>query len=443
MEAEAPPDVRRPGGAAGPGVSGGWLLHFPGLWGGGAAGSSPESLGDGEGSGREAAPAASAGASRESGDIGDACRSPRDSDCSALSAMRLDIADLTEAVKNHDLWVQDAVVMRADIDHLHAALREHEGWMARASKKLHQMQAKDELLAGQIAGLRAASEQGTAVANSPTQSVASLPASRSPLAATVPPRSGSSPQLSAMAGAVPGAAVSEPAGSSSPLAADRSTVSHSPAMPIRTESWYGSDDEDSNEDYEAALQKVDAALARQLSCGLRMLRTVVSAVQAGLVRQLELERAARRSAVTDVRQELAMHVKEAASGWSAEGASRATVASLKSTVEALGREIGNRATEVERALAELRSEVAALRTEQHLQSVASSTLALTSAGLSRSVRQRTLRALERREVELKLQASIGAGPGQKGNSGGSNGFATLGSSMSAGGTRPAAGLVTA
>jgi len=35
-----------------------------------------------------------------------------------LSDIRLDISDIQEAIKNHDLWVQDAAAMRTDIDDL-------------------------------------------------------------------------------------------------------------------------------------------------------------------------------------------------------------------------------------------------------------------------------------------------------------------------------------
>eukprot|EP00928_Gymnodinium_smaydae_P041857 TRINITY_DN28273_c0_g1_i1.p1 TRINITY_DN28273_c0_g1~~TRINITY_DN28273_c0_g1_i1.p1 ORF type:complete len:436 (+),score=77.98 TRINITY_DN28273_c0_g1_i1:162-1469(+) len=71
-----------------------------------------------------------------------------------LSEMRLDINEIQEAIKNHDLWVQDAVAMRADIEDLQGAVREHEGWMANVTSVMRTIQARDSALHKEVAHLK-------------------------------------------------------------------------------------------------------------------------------------------------------------------------------------------------------------------------------------------------------------------------------------------------
>lgn len=265
--------------------------------------------------------------------------------------MRLDISEIQEAIKNHDAWVQDAAAMRTDIDNIHVAIRDHEGWMAKVSKALRQMQAKDQTLENDIASLRSASARS---------------------------------QDSVLQ-----------------LSGDRCGQD-------------GSDEEEDAEDYEAAISRIDATLTQQLSCGFKLLRTVVSAVQSGLVRQIEIERGARRAALTELRSQVTSHSKDMSPGrtdWQLskidEVRFESAIANLRESVHVLEEQSADWASETERGFADLRREMAAVRAEQQMQAVASGSLALTSAGLSHRARQRTLKALEKRQQESTLQGLQG------------------------------------
>mmetsp|Transcript_45049 Transcript_45049/g.107033 ORF Transcript_45049/g.107033 Transcript_45049/m.107033 type:complete len:361 (-) Transcript_45049:33-1115(-) len=71
-----------------------------------------------------------------------------------LSTMRLDIADIQDAIKNHDLWVQDAAHMRSDIEALQAGQQDHELWMSKVTRQLQQMQEKELALERELSILR-------------------------------------------------------------------------------------------------------------------------------------------------------------------------------------------------------------------------------------------------------------------------------------------------
>mmetsp|Transcript_87640 Transcript_87640/g.246179 ORF Transcript_87640/g.246179 Transcript_87640/m.246179 type:complete len:377 (-) Transcript_87640:114-1244(-) len=95
--------------------------------------------------------------------------SPIDSE---LADIRLDISEIQEGIRNHDLWVQDAFAMRADVRELQEAIKEHEGWMAqfaticwRLEAELGEIRQRVDL--GQANVLRAAGAS-SAPAASPT-----------------------------------------------------------------------------------------------------------------------------------------------------------------------------------------------------------------------------------------------------------------------------------
>lgn len=290
-----------------------------------------------------------------------------------LSDIRLDISDIQEAIKNHDMWVQDAVSMRKDIDELQASIREHEAWMANLSGVVRQIQVRDETLRQEVAGLRQkASLQGDADA----------------------------------------------AGHFMPFQIERPSVMPT-TVADRPFSVNGDTSSVSKE-----LQNVVVRLTRQLNGELRMLRTLVSSVEGTFAKQIESERSARRNAVLELRREFSTSrqpgsfdacnpVGHAPGGvfgnpagephaGSEAGLSRSetdvALSALRSVVDALEKRTSDRSAETERAVLELRAELAALRTEQQLQMVAVSAGALTSSEHSQKARNRFLSALGERSV---------------------------------------------
>jgi len=288
------------------------------------------------------------------------------SEASELSALRLDISDIQEAIKNHDLWVQDASAMRSDIDDLQNSLKDHESWMGHLSIALKQIQDRENRFEGEIADIRRRLSIGSDLSTFDKKAQAPLK------------RTGSKGDISGtMSGGSPDHKRAK--------AADR-------------------------EDSAVAFQRVELGLTQQLGQGLRMLRTMVGAVEASLARQIDGERSARRAALADLRQELfrTQALPPAALSPPGTGVANSLTDELSKTslevnrisVErtALERQAEDRAAEMQNTLIELRTEMAALRAEQQLQAVASGALALASGHLSPHARLRSIKALEERVV---------------------------------------------
>mmetsp|Transcript_46379 Transcript_46379/g.100863 ORF Transcript_46379/g.100863 Transcript_46379/m.100863 type:complete len:407 (+) Transcript_46379:154-1374(+) len=298
----------------------------------------------------------------------------RQFEASELSDIRLDISDIQEAIKNHDLWVQDASAMRTDIDDLQAAIREHETWMAHVSGVVRQIQVKEASLAKEISDIRR--QMGIA-----------------------------QPAMSSMD-------LMEGAGVATPVFDTKSDVS---SVSISEKGANG-------DASESEITRVVLGLNHQLTCGLRMLRTMVTAVEGSLVRQMDSERNARRAAVSELRRDLTASRRAAESSVeSAPGALRSTdprsraeakvtsdaqldvaLASLRAMVDTHEQKAQDRSADVERVVSELRTELAALRTEQQLQAVAANAFALSSVSTSnfQQVRQQFLRGFNDGAVRL-------------------------------------------
>lgn len=174
---------------------------------------------------------------RAESDANSALGSDTQAEMQELSALRFEICDIQEAIRNHDAWVQDAAYMRTDIDEIRSWITEQNKWMLGVNSALEQLQKKDQLAATQIEDLRRTVQQ---------------------------------PQAKEDSGA-------------------------------RSRSRSCEDDQG----LEQEIQRIEVGLANQVSCGLRMLRTMMTDIEAGLVRQLEIERQARKAMVAEVRSELA------------------------------------------------------------------------------------------------------------------------------------------
>lgn len=378
------------------------------------------------------------------GEVADGVRSQTDaeqhshrSDCSGLSAIRMDLSDIHEAIKNHDLWVQDAAAMRADIDELQTAIQKHEGWMAELSTALHDIRRKEDRLEGLLPVLmRRASTKAQPAAGG----LAARP---------------SSPGGSPGAGALHAESLQASPASLGFSTSSRSRLSSSKPRGLRAvASLHGCDTDDGvvsatganaprgsagserlstdSEDVDnTEMDRLEIGLTQQLSRGLRMLRNMVTAVEGGLARQLDGERAARRAAFAELRLEIAAvsastaitaaSIEDSNAGltltgaggkgghsavsaaWSAQAREGidGSMRGLRDAMAMLEQRAADRWAQAERSLAELRSELLALRTEQHLQAVATGALALTSGRLSPDARLRSIKALEDRAASVQ------------------------------------------
>mmetsp|Transcript_21836 Transcript_21836/g.60982 ORF Transcript_21836/g.60982 Transcript_21836/m.60982 type:complete len:293 (+) Transcript_21836:86-964(+) len=84
-------------------------------------------------------------------DMDDAAVSEGPSVSSELADLRMEINDIQDAIKNHDLWVQDAVEMRTDISDLQASVKAHEGWMVHFAGVFWRFQAHQVKLEAKLA----------------------------------------------------------------------------------------------------------------------------------------------------------------------------------------------------------------------------------------------------------------------------------------------------
>mmetsp|Transcript_3989 Transcript_3989/g.9272 ORF Transcript_3989/g.9272 Transcript_3989/m.9272 type:complete len:399 (-) Transcript_3989:75-1271(-) len=289
-------------------------------------------------------------------------QTPR-SEASGLSAIRLDLTDMHEAIRNHDLWVQDAAAMRTDIDDLQAAIREHEQWMGQLSSALRQNQERELRLEGEMESLRRRLGGDAVVAVSPKG------------------RARRDDEV---------AATSDGCGS------DSDETEAVQAHQSRLDS--GTD-----------LEQIELGLTQQLSRGLRMIRAMVTAVEGGLARQLDGERNTRRTAVSELRQKLVQVDKHSFSDASTTSTSefeKSALVVLQSHVEAIQQDTAQRFAEAESSIGELRAELMALRTEHQLQVVAAGALALSSSGISRPGRERSIQALDDRAAAVLKQQHV-------------------------------------
>lgn len=296
-----------------------------------------------------------------------------------LADIRVDISDIHEAIRNHDLWVQDASAMRNDIDTLQSVIREHEGWMAQIANVVRQLQAKEEALEVELAEIRRQLHM----------------------------RSWSGVSSSAASAAA------------ATMDKDGDPV---PSEPSVVESEKGATMNGDAPDSE--IHRLVMNLVQQLNCGLRMIRTMVNAVEGSLVRQLDGERAARRAAVVELRQELVASRQLAAGRPAAPDSGmkamvdvkddllhdpskhdlreycEAAIRSVRSSINSVEERASEKSVEAERSVDALRKEMAALRAEQQLQAVAAGALALTSGGLSQQGQQKFLSALGERAEDV-------------------------------------------
>lgn len=279
---------------------------------------------------------------------------------SELADMRLDISDIQEAIKNHDLWVQDAAATRGDIDDLQKAIREHEGWMSNLTGIVRQTQEREDSLAQQLADLRSQVELSKRAHQANGAGELDLPGPALPQ-----PR---------------GAARESAPEASAPLESDRRSAKRDERTSV------------------SELHRLVVGLDEQLNCGLRTLRTMVTSIEGSLVRQIDGERSARRAMVLEVRQELNAASKlgqryaledllSQADGAGANGApiglaingcaghahakdaaldasTAAALGSLRAAVEALDLRTVHKSTEAERMVNDLRAELIDLRAEQ-------------------------------------------------------------------------------
>ena len=68
-----------------------------------------------------------------------------------LSDMRLEIADIKEAIGNHDLWVQDALAARNDTEYLLTKFQEHDRCMVDCVSNVRALQSNVAALAAELA----------------------------------------------------------------------------------------------------------------------------------------------------------------------------------------------------------------------------------------------------------------------------------------------------
>lgn len=307
---------------------------------------------------------------------------------SEVSALRLEIGDIQEAIKNHDLWVQDAVVMRTDVDDLQAALRDHEKWMSHLSSALRQIQERENRLEAELSSLRL---QPASPAFTGAQS----------------PKTMASPGLKR----VPSNGSMKRAGSGSDM-----HKGDTPSLPGMDKP--GSPELPPRDDVDQLVQRIELGLSQQMGRALRMLRTMVTAVEGGLARQLDGERTARRSALAELRHEIAVMKRplapKADCGTSGrkvvdEDYVEGAIGGLRYAVEKLDQRASDAAAEAQKAITELHSELASVKAELQLQAVAAGALALTSGQLSQKARMRSMQALEDRAVVVKKGTTGGTG----------------------------------
>lgn len=375
------------------------------------------------------------------GEVADGVRSQTDaeqhshrSDCSGLSAIRMDLSDIQEAIKNHDLWVQDAAAMRSDIDELQAAIQKQEGWMTELSTALRDIRKKEDRLEGLLPVLmrRASTKAQPAAGGSAARpsSPGGSPGSGALHAESLQASHGfSTSSRSRLSSSKPGGL--RPVASWHGCDADDGVVSATGANAPRGSAGSERLSTDSEDVDNTEMDRLEIGLTQQLSRGLRMLRNMVTAVEGGLARQLDGERAARRAAFAELRLEIAAvsastaitaasiedsnaGVTFAAGGgegghsavsaaWSAQAREGidGSMRGLRDAMAMLEQRAADRWSQAERSLAELRSELLALRTEQHLQAVATGALALTSGRLSPDARLRSIKALEDRAASVQ------------------------------------------
>mmetsp|Transcript_118581 Transcript_118581/g.335442 ORF Transcript_118581/g.335442 Transcript_118581/m.335442 type:complete len:406 (-) Transcript_118581:122-1339(-) len=305
-----------------------------------------------------------------------------DSEASELSALRLDIFEIQEAIKNHDLWVQDAVEVRADIEGLQVVIREHEKWMTRFSSICWENQARAKRFDSELADMRRLVgdpvRSGRAQA-SPTQ-IASGPASID---------KGILDDGEALVGG----------GIKSCLCDGRDTA--------------------------LAFERVERCISEQIGQGLRRMRNIVVDVEGGLSWRFDSERAARRAAFAD-REEFASVAMAPVSLTSV--SDRPTPGGMDffdesfacgnqpkkvaaHTLSAFERLTEDRIAEIESTLAELQSNLKGLLAEQQLETVVAGALALAGNHLSSQQQLQSIGALEekaawpRRRQCLKHKAS--------------------------------------
>lgn len=327
-----------------------------------------------------------------------------------LGTIRMDIYELQEAIKNHDLWVQDAAAMRTDTDELQASNKEHESWMSNISVALRKMQERANRFDGELLDLRRrTSDRGAAKAGSSLRRVASFGncGGASP-SASLPPMDVASAKM------------------------ERETADLA----------FGG----------AANERIELALTQQLNQGLSMLRTMVTTVEGGLARQIEGERAARRAALEELRQELAILVPRPSTSTVSTALHRSLVSDnfggldagflasvdklaggervvvtpnlaldffpeedalleLREAMSSLERRAEERATETENALSVLRTDFEVLRAKQKLEAVAAGALALASGSLTSQARLRAIKALEERACLQTSQLDGDLSPG--------------------------------
>jgi len=300
-----------------------------------------------------------------------------------LADMRLDISDLQDAVKNHDLWVQDAVAMRQDIEEIQKSIGDHEGWMQNLSSVVRQIQAREDYLAKNVADLR----HQVGLVGLQSKAVASQ---------ALPATAGGDPESTGPLlwnGAQTDSAIFEADGRQklSMLRTTEFIVSEPVGM---TNGTKGESSLAENE-----MQKLVMGLNKQLNSGLRMLRTMVTAVEGSLLRQIDSERTNRRTAIAELRGEFSRlrdgtmgHVGNMATV-GATSSNQSSLGALRETVNGLERRTADKAAEVERMVLGLRTELTALRTEQQLQAVAASALALTQGTCNGEERSRILSKL--------------------------------------------------
>jgi len=291
------------------------------------------------------------------------------SEVSELSALRLDISDIQEAIKNHDLWVQDAVAMRTDIDDMQAAIREHENWMGRLSLEFRQLQEWTNRFNGQLADIRwlIGSDASSGKAVNGLRRVSN----KGDILGSAGRAGGSSRHRESLV-------------SSGTKAADCDL----------TESGQAHD-------------RIELGLTQQLGQGLHMLRTMVTAVEGDLSRQLDGERAARRAALSDLRREFAQALPSLNTPLHGDGSDCTPVGGMgfPTTFPTYDRQPKDAASHVqlETLVSELRIEVAALRAESQLQAVAAGALAIASGHISPQGRVRSIKALEDRMAVVQAE----------------------------------------
>ena len=68
-----------------------------------------------------------------------------------LADMRIEIADIKEAIRNHDLWVQDALAARNDIEGLLTKVQDHDRCMIDCVANVRTLRSSVAALAAEFA----------------------------------------------------------------------------------------------------------------------------------------------------------------------------------------------------------------------------------------------------------------------------------------------------